>query len=146
VRYDDDRKSLLERINELLDFCCGDRVERGTRFIHQDDVGLRCDCAGDTQTLLLPAGKTKRALVQAIFDFVPESRACQAILNGLIYDAPVTNPRNPKSVSYILVDRLRKGLDFWKTIPTRFRSVITSTSTLWIFTPSTRISPAVTLA
>jgi alcohol dehydrogenase-like protein len=76
VRDDDNRKSLLERIYELLDFCRGDRVERRTRFIHQDDLRFRCNGAGDTQTLLLTSGKAKRALAQPIFDFVPKRRKC----------------------------------------------------------------------
>jgi hypothetical protein len=58
----------------------------------------------------LPAGKTKCALVQTIFDFVPERRAYEATLDGLIYDAPVANSGDPKSVSYILIYRLRKRI------------------------------------
>jgi hypothetical protein len=108
VRHDDDRKSLFERMYELFDFCRRDRVERRTRFIHQDDVRFSRDGAGDTQTLLLTSRKAERALLQPIFDFVPERRTCKTILNGLIYRAPVMNPCDPKPVSYILVDRFRE--------------------------------------
>ena len=46
------------------------------------------------------------ALAQPIFDFAPKLHTCQAILDCLIYDVPVTKPCDLESVSYNLVDHL----------------------------------------
>jgi hypothetical protein len=86
VRYDHDRKSLFEQINQFFDFCRRDGVERRTRFIHQDDLRFSSDRPGDTQALLLAARKSQGAFMKSVFYLVPESRPGQAILDRIFYD------------------------------------------------------------
>src|SRR3990172_4902300 len=62
VRDDDDREVTGEVSHEVLNLQRGDRVQGGARLVHQDDVRLRGQGAGDAQPLLLAAGQLQRAL------------------------------------------------------------------------------------
>jgi hypothetical protein len=59
VGDDDDGVVLLQLFHQLLDAQRGHRIERRAGFVHQDDVGLDSDRAGDAQALLLPAGERR---------------------------------------------------------------------------------------
>src|SRR5207237_9044705 len=70
-RYD--RVFRFEFVDQFLDFCGGDRIERGTRLIHQYYFWLYSERAGDAESLLLAAGEAGARLVQIILHFVPQT-------------------------------------------------------------------------
>ena len=55
--------SLLQLGHQLLDLERGDRVEGRAGLVHQDDLGLDGDGAGDAEPLLLAAGKGEARLL-----------------------------------------------------------------------------------
>ena len=62
----------------------GDGVERGGRFVHQNDFRLDGDGAGDAEALLLAAGQAERAGVQPVLHLVPQRRAAQAAFHNAV--------------------------------------------------------------
>src|SRR5689334_17816982 len=68
VGHDDDRVLLLELVDQVLDRGGGDRVEGGAGLVHQQDLGLDGDGAGDAEALLLTAGEAHAGLVEAVLD------------------------------------------------------------------------------
>ncbi|OEI67459.1 Uncharacterized protein Cus16_2894 [Curtobacterium sp. ER1/6] len=84
VRDDDDREVLLELLDQVLDGERRDRVERGARLVHEQDVRLHRDRAGDAETLLLTAGQAHAGLLEAVLDLVPQVRALQRALDDVV--------------------------------------------------------------
>ena len=72
VRNDHDRKFPAQFQKQFLDFERGDRVDGGSRLVEQKNIRFGGDCAGDAETLLLPAGKSQSAAVEFVLDLVPE--------------------------------------------------------------------------
>ena len=68
-------KSLLELEDELLDLGRRDRVERRAGLVHQQDLGLDGEGAGDAEPLLLAAGKSQGRGLEPVLDLVPERGA-----------------------------------------------------------------------
>src|SRR5512134_1108137 len=66
VRDDQDGNALLEVVHQLLDRGRGNRVERRSRLVEQQQLGIRRERPRDAQPLLLPAGEVVRGLLQAI--------------------------------------------------------------------------------
>src|ERR1041384_4868020 len=64
VSDNDDRVLLLQLADQLLNFCRRDRVERGTGLVHEHDLRLDGEGAGDAQALLLSARKAGRPHVE----------------------------------------------------------------------------------
>ena len=50
----------------------GDRVERGARLVHQHDVGLDRERAGDAEALLLTTREREAALLELVLHLVPQ--------------------------------------------------------------------------
>src|SRR3954470_4661560 len=92
VRDDDDRVVLLELGDELLDLQRRDRIERRARLVHEDDLGLDGDRAGDAEALLLAAGEADARLREAVLALLPERRAAQRLLDPLA-DVDPAHPR-----------------------------------------------------
>ena len=63
MRHDNDRKLLFELINQRFHFCRGNRIQRGTRLIHQDDFRPDRQRSCNAEALLLAPGKPKSALL-----------------------------------------------------------------------------------
>src|SRR5215212_7374704 len=59
VRDDHDRVLLLQIEDQLFDLRGGDRIECRSRLVHQQYLRTNRECPGNTQTLLLPSGKTQ---------------------------------------------------------------------------------------
>jgi hypothetical protein len=55
VRHDRDRVVGLEFVDQFFDLGGGDRIERGARFVEQDDLRLDRYCARNAQPLPLAA-------------------------------------------------------------------------------------------
>ena len=75
-------------MDQILDLRGRDRIERGARLVHEDDLGLDGDRAGDAQALLLAAGERQRAVVEAVLHLVPQRGAAQALLDRLVEHVP----------------------------------------------------------
>jgi hypothetical protein len=73
-----DRVVLLELDHQLLDAARRDRVERGAGLVHQQDVRLGGDGAGDAEALLLTARQGEAAVLELVLDLVPERGAAPA--------------------------------------------------------------------
>src|SRR6185295_7498600 len=84
VGHDHDRVILLQLVDQLLDPERRDRVERRAGLVHQQHLGLDRDRARDAQALHLAARQPEPALVEAVLDLVPECRAAQRALAGLV--------------------------------------------------------------
>ena len=72
IGYDNNGKAFTQAVHKFLDLQRCHRVNGAGRFIHKQDFRFRSDRAGNTQSLLLPAGKCKAAGVEFIFDFIPK--------------------------------------------------------------------------
>src|SRR5919198_1199550 len=60
VGHDHDRVAALEALHELLDAQGGDRIEGGAGLVHEQDLRLHGDRAGQAEPLLLAARKSER--------------------------------------------------------------------------------------
>src|SRR3954451_9751682 len=81
VSDDDDRVAALQLADQVLDRQRRHRIERRAGLVHQQDVGLDRDRAGDAEPLLLTAGEAAAGLVEPVGDLVPEVGAAQAALD-----------------------------------------------------------------
>ena len=110
VSHDNHRVVLLELVHGVLDLLGRDWVERARWLVHQDHLGLDRQGARDTKTLLLAAREPVPALLEAVFDLLPEGGMLQGALDQLVHVAAVAvDPGPPR---HVLVDRLgeRVGL------------------------------------
>src|SRR5262249_49074257 len=84
VGHDDDGEIFLEVEDELLDLRRGDRVERGARLVHEQNLGLDSDCPRDAEALLLPAGQARPRRVEVVPDLVPKRGLAERALDDVI--------------------------------------------------------------
>src|SRR5439155_18881453 len=85
VRHNHDRVMLLELVDQFLDLCGGDRVERRARLVEQNHLGLDCNGAGDAEPLLLAAGEAQSIGPELVLDLVPERSTPQRGLDPAIH-------------------------------------------------------------
>ena len=85
-------------------------IERGTGLVHQDNLGLDCQGAGDAKALLLAAGKAVAADVEAIFHFLPERGGTQAFFHRFVDPRSLGDSSDPQAVGDVVVDRFRKRI------------------------------------
>ena len=90
----------------------GDGVQRGGRFVHQDDLRLDGDGAGDAQALLLAAGQAQRAGVQPVLHLVPQRRLPQAVLDDCIQFGLGFHALQAQAVGDVFVDGFGKRIGF----------------------------------
>ena len=62
----------FEAEDEFLDGGVATRIERARGFVHEDDLGLHRERAGEAEALLLADGKRGGGLAQAVAHFVPQ--------------------------------------------------------------------------
>src|SRR5699024_26886 len=84
VGHDHDGELLLQLVDEVLHSQGGNRVESGAGLIHEEDLRLDRDGAGDAQTLLLTTGEATTRLVQTVLDLFPEIGTAQGLLSDLL--------------------------------------------------------------
>src|SRR5688500_9216313 len=123
VRHDYHRVALLQLVHGVLDLLGRDRVERARRLVHQDHLWLHRQGARDAKTLLLAAGEPVTALLEAVFDLLPEGGVLEGTLDQIVHVAAVAvDPGPPR---HVLVDGLgeRVGLleDHPDTAPDDYR-------------------------
>ena len=99
---------LFQFFNQVFDFQCGNRIERGRRFIHENDFGIDRNRAGDANTLLLPAGKSERAFMQTVTDFVPNRRLFQASFHRFIQNRFLFDPHRFQRKRDVIINAHRE--------------------------------------
>ena len=86
----------------------GDRVERRARLVHEHDVRLDGERAGDAQPLRLAAGQAQAGLVQPVLDLVPQRGLAQRALDDLVQPGLAADAVDARPVGDVVVDRLRE--------------------------------------
>src|SRR5260370_38359163 len=80
----------LELEDELFDLRGGDGVERGSGLVHEKNLRVDGEGAGDAHALLLAAGERSSGFfLQVILDLFPESGLLERALDRLVEDAAV---------------------------------------------------------
>ena len=82
VRDDGDGAQIFQLNQELFDLGGADGIERGARFVEEQNFRFNRQRASNAQALLLTTGKLVSGFVQVIFHFVPERGVAQALFNG----------------------------------------------------------------
>ena len=90
VSDDDDRVVLGQLVHQVLDARSSNRIQRGTRLVHEDHFGIDRNRARDAKALLLAAGKARARLVQPVLDLFQQPGALQAPSGPA---AALTSPR-----------------------------------------------------
>src|SRR5262249_16383957 len=72
VGDDGDGAEVFDLDEKLFDLSGADGVESGARLVEEEHFGFDGEAARDAKALLLTAGKFVGALVEVIFDFIPE--------------------------------------------------------------------------
>ncbi len=115
---DHDREAFSQLGDQLLDNRRCDGIQGRTGFVHQDHLGIDRNRAGDTQTLLLPAGQTGTRFEQPVLDLFPQAGLKQRILDDVVQFGAIggqTVYSGP--VGDIVVDRFGKRIGFLKHHP-----------------------------
>src|SRR3546814_11775421 len=80
-------------------------------LVHQDDLRIDRDRAGDAQPLLLPARQRGAAVMEAILDLVPQPRLAQRLFDGGVeLRLRSRQPVDARAISDILEDRFGEGV------------------------------------
>ncbi len=85
VRHNHNSIVLRKLRDQFLDLQRGNGVEGRAWLIHKQHFRPHGQRPRDTQALLLSARQTQSGGAEAIFNFVPQSRTAQALLNCLLY-------------------------------------------------------------
>ena len=102
----------LQFADQLFDFGRRDRVQSRCRLIQQDDLGFDGHSAGNAQALLLTARERQTALVQLVFDFVPDSRFGEGRLDALVHVGAAQVLVQTHAKSDVVVNRHRERRGF----------------------------------
>ena len=106
MRHNHDRVLLFQLKNQFFDLAGRDRVERRAGFVHEQNLGLDGERAGDAQPLLLAARKAgARFLVQRVFYLVPERGGLQRLMHDLVQLFAVPKAVQLEPGRHIVVDR-----------------------------------------
>lgn len=72
VRHNHNGIPFFQLVYQLFHLCRRNRVERRSRFVHQQHRRRYSHCACDTKTLLLSAGQGKSRFFQFVLHFIPK--------------------------------------------------------------------------
>lgn len=67
VRHDTNRASMTQFMNQIVYFCCRNRIAGRARLIQQDNPGIHRHRPGNTKTLLLATRQPCPGLIQPVF-------------------------------------------------------------------------------
>src|SRR5205814_5809021 len=88
-----------EVLHQVLDARGRDGIERGAGLVHQEDVGLDGQRAGDAQALLLSARQRVRVFAELVLDLVPQRGAAERGLDDVVHAGPrAVEPRSERDV------------------------------------------------
>src|SRR6266404_1911213 len=104
VGDDRDRQLLLEIVDQLFDLGGGDGDERRARLVHQEDLRIHREGAGDAEALLLAAREAHPGLVQIVLHLVPQGRVAERPLHLLLQPRLPAHPREPESGRHVVAD------------------------------------------
>ena len=107
---DDDGVLLLELHRQLLDLAGRNRVKRGGRLVHQQDVRADRKRSRDAETLLLSAGKSQSRQGETVLDLVPDGRALERLLDDLVKLGLVPDAVGSRSVGDVVVNAHRERI------------------------------------
>src|SRR6187455_3234603 len=82
--HDHDRVALAQFLHEIFDASGGDRIERRTGLVHEDDFRIDGNRACDAQALLLAARERGARRLQPVFHLFPQSGALQRTVHDLV--------------------------------------------------------------
>jgi hypothetical protein len=115
MRDDGDGEVLAQLVDQVLDACSGNRIERRAGLVHEDHLRIHGDGACDAQPLLLSARESCARLGQPVLDLLEQARPLQARVHDLVELRTIgSEAMQARPVGDIVVDRLGKGLGFWK--------------------------------
>ena len=117
VGDDDDRILLLEQLDQVLDLCRCDRVERRAGLVHQDHFRFHRERPGNAEPLLLAAREPECRIVQPVLHLVPEGCMAQALLHDPVQLGFVLYAMHLRAVGHILVDGFRERVGFLEDHP-----------------------------
>lgn len=109
VRDDDDREACAETRHQFFDLQRADGIDCARGFVHQQDFGFGCDCAGDAEALLLSARKGRAGFVELVLDFVPECRAFKRFLDTVCDFGSAHREVEAERIGDIVEDAHREG-------------------------------------
>ena len=84
MRDDDDGVVGRQLPHQVLDLEGGDGIEGGAGLVHEDDIGVVGEGAGDAEALLLAAGEGEAGLLQVVLHLVPEGGALEGALDQVV--------------------------------------------------------------
>ena len=91
-------------MDEVLHGEGGNRVQCGTRLVHEQYLWLHGDSAGDAQTLLLTTGEAAAWLVQTVLNLVPQVGAAQGLLRDFLKLLLVLFTGQLQACHYVVLD------------------------------------------
>ena len=83
VGDDSNSAEIFDLDEELFDFGGADGIESGARLVDEEHFGFDGEAARDAEALLLAAGEFIGALVEMVFDFIPERGVAKAFFDGV---------------------------------------------------------------
>ena len=96
----------------------GNRVQRGTGLVHQNDFRLDRYGPGDTEPLLLAAAHAGTGFSQPVLNLIPQAGLLEGGLDDLIKLSPAVNQAmNAGPVGNIIVNGFGKGIGFLEDHP-----------------------------
>jgi hypothetical protein len=105
VGHDDDGVLALELEDEVFNLRGGDGVERGGWLVHEENLGVDGEGAGDAHALLLAAGERGSGFfLQVILDLFPESGLLERALDRLVEDAAIAEAIELEAAGDVIVD------------------------------------------
>ena len=92
----------------------GNRIKRRSGFVHQKNLWLYCQCAGNAKALLLTAGKPQSILFQSVLNFLPDSRVPERTLHNIVQLHFTPYSVRSGAIGDIVVNTHGKGIRFLK--------------------------------
>src|SRR5579863_2427570 len=100
---------LFELEDQLFNFSRRNRIERRTGLVHQQNLRLNCQRAGNAQPLLLAAGKAGSGfLVGLVLHFAPQRGGVEGALDDFIQLAAVAESVELQPRRHVVINRHRR--------------------------------------
>ncbi|MPN00650.1 hypothetical protein SDC9_147846 [bioreactor metagenome] len=114
MRHDQNRVFFFQIQHQVFNLERGNRVQSGSRFVHQQDFGLHGDGARNAKPLLLSARKPERGSLQPVFRLLEQRGRLQAVFYNLIQVGLTLDPVDARPVGDIVVYAHHKGIGLLK--------------------------------
>ncbi len=104
VGDDDDGVIAAQLVDQFLDLHGGDGVEGGGGLVHEEDLRLGGDGAGDAKPLLLAAGEADAGLAEIVLHLVPEGGHAEGLLHAVAEEGAVADAVEAQADGDVLGD------------------------------------------